>query len=171
MELKDVTSSFSFLVSALGIVTSGLTAAWSFYQKARESIRAGRQARQNEVLRLQAALKGVQDVFSRIFDYASALDHHLRVRELSFDPEEVQTRTQVDDAFEHLRDVHRSVVLDLIQKEDIGPWVYWIHRVETRDPIRTYAEACGYGAFMDELTVWASASSELKHLKANCPWL
>lgn len=171
MDLKDTISSFSLLASAVGIVASGITAAWSFYQKAREAIRTGRLARQNEVLRLQLALKGVQGVLSRVFDYVSPLDHHLRIRDLAFDEAEVTTRTQVDEAFEHFRDVHRSVTLELIEKEDIGPWVYWIHRVETRGPIHTYANACGYGAFMDDLTVWANASKELQHLRGKCPWL
>ncbi len=171
MELKDIISSSSILAGAIGVVASGLTAGWSFYQKARESIRTGRQARQNEVLRLQAALKTVLEVFSRIVDYKSAFDHHLRVINLSFDADELATRLKVDDAFEHLRDVHRSVTFGLMTKDDIGPWVYWIHRIETREPIRVYSHACGYGAFMDDLNTWAKATKELKYLKNNCPWI
>ena len=152
MDLNQIVRTGSIAATGLGIISSGISAAWSFYQKAKESIRVRRKARQEEVLRLQFALREVRSVFDDIIDYESELDSHLRTNNLSFPPDEIATRSSVDRAFDHLRDVHRSVLLELIDKSDLGPWVYWVYRIETRPPVMEYARACGYGVFLSDLT-------------------
>jgi hypothetical protein len=160
----------TLLGSTTAVLFGGITAGLSFVEKARDLRRLQKERRQSEILRLLSMLQKNLDTFSNIFDYASSLDEHLRTTDLVFSKEEVSTRSTVDVAFEHLRDVHRSVHLRLLHKTDLAPWVYWIHRIQTRAPICKYAAACGYYAFLDDLQAWTKSSKELQQLKANCPW-
>ncbi|MBX3202146.1 MAG: hypothetical protein KF894_28715 [Labilithrix sp.] len=105
-----------------------------------------------------------------VFDYRSELCIHLRVDMLVFTKEEVATRSRTDAAFEHLRELHRSVAMQLIEPDDLGPWIYWIHRVETRAELKGYARACGYDAFMADLVAWTQGTDELRLLQRHCPW-
>jgi len=171
MDLNQIIRSISIAATGLGIIFSCISAAWSFYQKAKETIRIRHQGRQEEVLRLLLGLRDLRSVFDDIIDYKSDLDDHLRTTNLSFTAEEIETRSSVDRAFDHLRDVHRSVLLQLIDKRDLGPWVYWIYRIETRPPVMEYARACGYGIFLSDLNKWIAHSPELVELKSHCPWL
>lgn len=171
MPLQEFMPTVSFVAAAIGILTSGLSAAWSFVEKAKNAVRTRIESRQKEIIRLQGCLKQVQPIFSEIFDLQSSRDEDLRLNNLKLTEAEVSTRLLVDQAFEHLRDLHRSVRFGLINKEDLAPWVYWIYRVQTRKPIEQYAKACGYMAFMDDLASWIQESKEIQIIKDNCPWL
>ncbi|HEX9104445.1 MAG TPA: hypothetical protein VF997_19675 [Polyangia bacterium] len=161
-------------VTVLSITGSigALSAGWSFLQKAADSLHARAERRQAQLRSLLAEQKEHQRTFDEVFDYASTLDGHLRVdpRQLRFLPEEVATRSRTDSAFEHLRNVHKAVCLGLIAKSDLGPWVYWIHRVDGRAALGEYARACGYGSFMSPLIDWTKGSPELTALREHCPW-
>ena len=155
-------------LSAAAVSGSLVLAVWS----ARSSwIRTEMERRNAEVRRLLAEFQKHADVFSKIFDFSSVSDNDLRMaRPFLFNPQEVRTRVLVDEAFEHLRDVHRSVSLGLIEPADLSFWTYWIHRIKTRTPLADYSTACGYDSFVAPLQAMTQDDPQLEELDAHCPW-
>lgn len=170
MPLDEIARIATYLSAASGFLIGAVTAAFSWFEKAREIRGAISERRRNEIHRLKQEFDKLSPTFSRIFDYTSQADAHLRIDNLGFNSKEVKTRFEVDTAFEFLRDMHTSVRLGLIKKIDITLWCYWIHRVETRDALKRYARACGYYSFLKDLIAWTAASSELRELEQHCPW-
>jgi len=169
----DILETIKNLTVAAGCVTAvfaAVAATQNWRERTADSQRQARKRRQDEIIRLQGELRALNDVFADVFDYSGAHDAALRTQNLIFLPPEVEVRSRVDQAFEHLRDLHRSVRLELIEAVDLGPWTYWIHRVLSRQPLEAYSVACGYGVFMDELVVWTASSPELAALVKHCPW-
>ena len=158
---------------SLSALTAALSAGWNWLSQAQASQHMIAVQRNQEVLRLLGDFQQVEaEGFMTFFDYDSTRDAALRVQDLDFTIDEVAMRNTVDRCFEHLRGVHRSVRLRLIQPEDLAPWVYWIHRVETRQPLLDYSLACGHAAFMRDLAQWTANSSVLAELRrpGRCPW-
>lgn len=170
MDVEAILQAGSISASALTFSAGAVAAAFNWLEKARDQRRTRVERRREEIERLLAAYEKYDDTFCDIFDYQSDLDDHIRIDRLAFNAAEVATRTSVDEAFDHLRQVHWSVRSGLIEHEDLGPWVYWIHRVDTREPLARYARACGYGAFLDDLRRWTARSSEIRELVRHCPW-
>jgi hypothetical protein len=172
--LVNAASSLGGVFGVVAAVGSGgyaaIKAGVSWREKARESRLAAAHRRMTELRGLTAHRDECKPIFDEIFDYESDLDDHLRITDLRFKAAEALTRSKADQAFEHLREVHRVVELGLIEKADLGPWVYWVHRVGARRPLKLYAEACGYWWFVAELAAWTADSQELKLLREKCPW-
>lgn len=158
--------------TAVSASVAALAAAFGFMGRAQAWYRQGRHERHNEIQRLLSELTSVKHILARYFDYQGLHDLDLRIHDLYFSNAEAKTRTEVDEAFEHLRNVHRSLKLGLVKKADLDPWVYWVHRVRNlnRKPLHEYEKACGYSVFMDDLRSWTRDSKQLSELKANCTW-
>lgn len=158
---------------ALGGAVTLVTAALKFLEQ-RSGLAQRRIRERVEYLeRLRTELRQVTPVFSGIIDYEGTHDAALRVDDLlTLTPEEISTRGEIDRAMEHLRNVRDAVRLGLIEHEDLGAWVYWIHRSTTYRPIVSkYVHACGYGAFLDDLKLWTAESPELNELRTHCTWM
>jgi hypothetical protein len=165
MDLETITT-------VLGIVTGVVSGSYAAIRAGMAWHQQSVERRMKELVRLLALRKEHQDILDEIFDYSSLLDDHLRVaaERLVFTHEEFETRARADRAFEHFRELHLSVQMGLIEKVDLSPWTYWIHRVFTRDALKRYSEACGYDAFMSDLARWTENAEELRLLKTHCPW-
>lgn len=170
MDGEAITRTVSIIAGASSLTFGAVSGGLALFAKAKELRRIQAEKRQQEILRLRAAFEKNQNAFAEVFDYATPLDAHLRTTNLHFTPEEVETRSRVDKAFEHLRDVDNSVRLGLIKKIDLDSWIYWIYRTRIRKPIFAYAKACGYLLFLNRLADWTAKSRELKELKKECPW-
>ena len=157
-------------VSNFSIIIGAASGGLALIAKANELWKNLAEKRRLEIQRLLTEFDKNQNIFADIFDYSSALDEHLRIERLSFDKTETKTRSDVDKAFEHLRDVHNSLRLGLIRKADLAPWIYWIHRIKTRGALMNYAKACGYLVFINRLSNLTKNSHELKELEQFCPW-
>jgi hypothetical protein len=170
-DLKAIIDTVTAVVATLTFIVGAISAKRSWDEKRRDLVRGQMERRQAEVRRLMVDFAGQAKTFNDIFDYESDLDAHLRLNmNVEFTDEEVATRTRVDGAFEHLRDVYRSLRLSLIQSDDLSFWTYWIHRVPLRAPLAAYATACGYDSFLSPLRTATANDPQLKELVKNCPW-
>lgn len=159
------------------LVTGVASASYAAIQAGRAWVERTADVRRQAMERRMQTLRELLDqfatvlpIFSAVFDYDSVVAKHLRVDDLAFGDEEAQTRAKTDQAFEFLRLVHASVRMGLIEREDLGPWIYWIHRVATRPVLLRYSEACGYESFRAELARWTEGAEELSMLRRACPW-
>jgi len=167
----DSISKMLGLVTAVGSGSyAAIQAGISWRERGRDVGRQSRERRMAELRTLLGKLEACQASLNDIFDYQSSLDAHLRLVDLVFGPDETDTRARADRAFEHFREVHRAVQMQLIEPDDLGPWVYWIHRIKTRPVLESYSEACGYDAFISDLANWTKDTKELKLLREKCPW-
>ncbi len=171
MEITGLTATISVIAGVSSLSIGAISAAISWYEKAAESRRSRCEKRHLEIQRLICRFKEIEEVFIVKIDYASSEDDHLRIADDVFNQEEVNTRLCVDKAFEHLREVHTSVRLKLIAKNDLGHWIYWIYRSISRPPLREFAKACGYMTFMNDLIEWTVKSNEYKELARECPYI
>ena len=172
MDIKPIIDSITGIVATLTFVVGAVSAKRSWDEKRRDIQRTQMERRQGELRRLMDAFEGQASIFNEIFDYESDLDAHLRLTNLDtdFTDEEVGTRTLVDQAFEHLRDLQRSLRLGLIEADDLSFWTYWIHRIRQRPPLAAYARACGYDSFLAPLREATVQDPQLRELQAHCPW-
>jgi len=171
--MSDVTAiinSVTAVVAAGTFIVGVISAKRSWDEKRRDTERAQMERRQAEVHRLMDSFGKEATTFNDVFDYDSDLDAHLRLKDLLFTAEEQATRTRTDRAFEHLRDLHRSLRLGLISSDDLSFWTYWLHRVPHRIALAAYARACGYEAFMTPLREASREDPQLADLTKHCPW-
>jgi hypothetical protein len=170
MDLEYALKALALVTAALSGSFAAVQAGRSWLQRTKDLRRGESASRAAELGKLHISFKAVGDTFAQIFDYTSVLDRALRLENLSFSDDEAQTRTRVDEAFSFLRELHTAVRLDLIDRSDLGPWAYWIHRIDTRPAIKSYSAACAYEVFRQDLVSWTEGSPEISMLARMCPW-
>jgi hypothetical protein len=170
LDVKLVIDSVTAAVATLTFVVGAISAKRPWDEKRRNLKLSQMKKRQGEVHRLMDAFAAHAATFANVFDYESGTDRDLRIDNLTFQPEETATRTRVDGAFEHLRDLYRSLSLGLIEAKDLSFWTYWIHRVPQRVALADYARACGYDSFLRPLREATTLDPQLRELQEHCPW-